>query len=200
MGGRRLEPLRPDKRGPKKPSTLTDELGQLIRAARAEGRTLAQIAADTGVSTATVRRALSGGAVEICEGASLPFVGALLILPALAVTGLLEASEKVLGLPEAAFYSLRSLLLSLVFCALLGECRAEGLTRMDPPALGRLIGLDRAPEVKTIRRRMLALAGLRRSEEPLMALARHHAAAHPEAMGVLYLLTELNRKEFLVTG
>lgn len=194
MGGRRLEPLRPDKRGPKKPSTLTDELGQLIRAARAEGRTLAQIAADTGVSTATVRRALSGGAVEIREGASLPFVGALLILPALAVTGLLEASEKVLGLPEAAFYSLRSLLLSLVFCALLGECRAEGLTRMDPPALGRLIGLDRAPEVKTIRRRMLALAGLRRSEELLMALARHHAAAHPEAMGVLYLLTELNRK------
>ena len=226
-----VEALRPDKRGPKKPSKLTDELGQVIRAARAEGKTLAQIAADTGVSTDTVRRALSAGAAEtplgadddsgdgtgkaleplarpeardaeralahagllagappvICEGASLPFVGALLILPALATTGLVEASEKVLGLPKAAFYSLRSLLLSLVFCALLGECRAEGLTRMDPPSLGRLIGLDRAPEVKTIRRRMQALAGLRRSEELLMALACHHAKAHPEAMGVLYV-------------
>ena len=225
-----VEGLRPDKRGPKKPSKLTDELRQLIVAARTEGKTLAQIAADTGVSTDTVRRALNsaaeiplgsagdpgdgvgkalaplappeardaeralahagllaGAPPVICEGASLPFVGALLILPALAVTGLLETSEKVLGLPKAAFYSLRSLLLSLVFCALLGECRAEGLTRMDPPALGRLIGLDRAPEVKTIRRRMQALAALRRSEELLMALARHHAKAHPEAMGVLYV-------------
>ena len=220
--------LRPDKRGPKKPSKLTDELAQLICAARAEGKTLAQIAAGTGVSTDTVRRALSaetpvgsdgdpdkvpGKALEplarpeardaeralahagmlagappvICEGASLPFVGALLILPGLAATGLIEASEKVLGLPKAAFYSLRSLLLSLVFCALLGEPRAEGLTRMGPPSLGRLIGLDRAPEVKTIRRRMQALADLERSEELLMALARHHAKAHPEAMGVLYV-------------
>ena len=225
------EGLRPERRGPKKPSKLTDELGRLIRAARAEGETLAQIAATTGVSTDTVRRALSANAPEtplgsdddpgesggkaleplarpeardleralahagmlagappvICEGASLPYLGALLVLPALAATGLVEASEKVLGLPKAAFYSLRSLLLSLVFCALLGECRAEGLTRMDPPALGRLIGLDRAPEVKTVRRRMQALADLRRSEELLMALARHHAKAHPDAMGVLYV-------------
>lgn len=58
---------------------------------------------------------------------------------------------------------------------------------MDPPALGRLIGLDRAPEVKTLRRRMQALADLGRSEELLVALAHHHAKAHPEAMGVLYL-------------
>jgi len=223
-----VEGLAPDRRGPKGPSKLTDELADRIGAARAEGKTLAQVAAETGVSTFTVRRVLAdralvgdednrddseGKALEplarpeardteralahagllagappvICEGASLPFVGALLILPALAVTGLVEASEKVLGLPKAAFYSLRSLLLSLVFCALLGECRAEGLTRMDPPALGRLIGLDRAPEVKTIRRRMQALAALRRSEELLIALARHHAKAHPEAMGVLYV-------------
>jgi hypothetical protein len=58
---------------------------------------------------------------------------------------------------------------------------------MDPPALGRLIGLDRAPEVKTIRRRMQALAGLRRCEELLIALARHHVEADHEAMGVLYV-------------
>ncbi|MHB8244031.1 MAG: putative transposase [Acidimicrobiales bacterium] len=58
---------------------------------------------------------------------------------------------------------------------------------MDPVALGRLIGLDRAPEVKTLRRRMQVLAGRRRCEELLMALARHHAAARPEAMGVLYV-------------
>lgn len=130
---------------------------------------------------------LAGAAPVICEGASLPFAGALLILPALAVTALVEVAEKVLGLPKAAFYSLRSLLLSLVFLALLGEARAEGATRVDPVAIGRLLGLDRAPEVKTIRRRMEDLAGLGRSGELLMALARHHGAAHPEAMGILYL-------------
>jgi transposase len=130
---------------------------------------------------------LAGAPPVVCEGASLPAVGALLILPALAVTGLVDVAEKVLGLPKAAFYSLRSLLLALVFLALLGEARAEGATRVEPVAVGRLLGLDRGPEVKTLRRRMGALAGLRRSEALLMGLARHHAGAHPEAMGLLYV-------------
>lgn len=130
---------------------------------------------------------LAGAPPVICEGASLPLLGALLVLPALAATGLLDAAEKVLGLPRAAFYSMRSLLLALVFLSLLGEPRAEGATRVDPVAIGRLLGLDRGPEVKTLRRRMEALAGLRRSDQLLVALARHHACAHPEAMGVLYV-------------
>ena len=130
---------------------------------------------------------LAGAPPVICEGASLPAAGTLLVLPALALTGLVEVVEKVLGLPKAALCSLRPLLLALVFLALLGEPRAEGASRVDPVAVGRLLGLDRGPEVKTLRRSMEALAGLRRSEELLMALARHHAAAHPEPVGVLYV-------------
>ncbi len=130
---------------------------------------------------------LAGAPPVICEGASLPLLGALLVLPALALTGLVGAAEKVLGLPKAAFYSLHSLLLALVFLSLLGEPRAEGASRVDPVAIGRLLGLDRGPEVKTLRRRMGALAGLRRSDQLLVALARHHVTAHPEAMGVLYV-------------
>jgi len=61
---------------------------------------------------------------------------------------------------------------------------AEGLTRVGPVALARLVGLGRAPEARAVRRRMEALAGLQRSEGLWMALARHHAAGHPEAMGV----------------
>jgi prepilin-type processing-associated H-X9-DG protein len=130
---------------------------------------------------------LFGAEPVICEGAALSFAGALLILPGLAVTGLLDAAGEVFALPRAAFYSVRSLFLALVFLALVGEPRAEGLSRVDPVALGRLIGLDRAPEVGTVRRRMEALAGLGRSGELLMALARSHAGAHPDAMGVLYV-------------
>lgn len=220
-----IDGLQPDKRGPKRPSKLTDELAETIRARRGEGKSLAAIAEATGVSTDTVRRAVAGepslgkpeshtggdlvplarpqpreaeralahaGLLQgaepvICEGESLPFVGALLIMPALMVTGLLDSARAVYGVPRAAFYSLRSLVLSLVFVALVGEPRAEGLTRLDPVAIGRLIGLDRAPEVGTVRRRMEALCSLRRSDDLLGALARHHAQAHPEAMGILYV-------------
>ncbi|MHB8293842.1 MAG: hypothetical protein ACYDH5_04315 [Acidimicrobiales bacterium] len=76
------------------------------------------------------------------------------------MTGLIGAAEKALRVPKAVFYSMRALLLSLVSCDLLAEGRAEGVTRMDPVALGRLIGMERAPEVETIRRRMEALVGL----------------------------------------
>ena len=44
-----------------------------------------------------------------------------------------------------------------------GEPRAEGATRVPPAALGRVLGLDRAPEVKTIRRREGVLARWRAS-------------------------------------
>jgi hypothetical protein len=45
-----------------------------------------------------------------------------------------------------------------VFLALAGEPRAEGATRVPPAALGRVLGPGRAPEVKTIRRKLAELA------------------------------------------
>jgi len=68
----------------------------------------------------------------------------------------LACATEVYGRTRAAFYGLRSLVLTVIFAALVGEPRAEGLTRIDPVDLGRLLGLDRAPETKTLRRRMAA--------------------------------------------
>ncbi|MGI8685439.1 MAG: putative transposase [Acidimicrobiales bacterium] len=130
---------------------------------------------------------LAEAAPVICEGASLPLAGALVVLPALVATGLLEVAKEVYGLPRASFYGLRSLVLSVVFAVLWGEPRAEGVTRIDPVDAGRLLGLDRAPEVKTIRRRIEALAAEHRADRLLAGLARRHAAGHDEAMGVLYV-------------
>jgi len=123
----------------------------------------------------------------ICEGASLPMAGALLVLPALAATGLLACVEEVYGKARAAFYGVRSLVLAVVFAALVGEARAEGLTRLDPVDVGRLLGLDRAPEVKTLRRRLERLAAAGRADQLMVALARRHVEAHPEATGVFYV-------------
>ena len=91
-----------------------------------------------------------------------PLAGLFLALPALAATGLLDTAHTVYGGLPNGFYSLDTMLCESVFRALLGEARAEGATRIDPPALGRVLGLDRAPEVKTIRRK-IGLAGRRGS-------------------------------------
>jgi hypothetical protein len=74
-----------------------------------------------------------------------------------------------------------------VFLALAGEPWAEGATRVPPAALGRVLGLDRAPEVKTIRRKLGELAAIGRADQLIMALACHHAAARPQALGFLYV-------------
>jgi hypothetical protein len=50
-----------------------------------------------------------------------------------------------------------------------------------------VLGLDRAPEVKTIRRKLAELAAAGKAADLIMALARHHAAARPQALGFLYV-------------
>ncbi len=151
----------------------------LVPLARPESRQVERQAARRGE--------LAEAEPRITAGAGLPLVGAMVILPALAVTGLLECFEEVYGKAKAAFYGLRSLVLTVVFAAVVGEPRAEGLTRIDPVAVGRLLGLDRAPEPKTLRRRVAALAQRGLADKLLAALAARHAAAHADALGVLYV-------------
>src|SRR6202453_5281512 len=120
-------------------------------------------------------------------GARYPLAGLLLALPALEAAGLLEAAREVYGRLRDGFYGLTATLLTVVFLALAGEPRAEGATRVPPGALGRVLGLDRAPEVKTIRRKLGELAAAGKAAELQLALARHHAAASPGTLGFLYI-------------
>jgi transposase-like protein len=130
---------------------------------------------------------LGEGAVPVfTAGARYPLAGLLLALPPLEGAGLLEAAREVYGRLRDGFYGLAATLLTLVFLALAGEPRAEGATRVPPAALGRVLGLDRAPEVKTIRRKLGELAAAGKAAELIMALARRHAAARPGALGFLY--------------
>ena len=119
--------------------------------------------------------------------ARAPLAGLLLGLPALAATGLLDTAHTVYGELPNGFYSLDTMLCESVFRALLGEARAEGATRIDPPALGRVLGLDRAPEVKTIRRKIRCLAEAGRAGDWIAAMARRHLQARPEQAAVLYV-------------
>ena len=128
-----------------------------------------------------------GAAPAFTPGARYPLAGLLLALPALADTGLLECARQVYGRLRDGFYCLDAVLAHLVFQALLREPRAEGATRVPPPAMGRVLGLDRAPEVKTIRRKTGELAAAGKAADLQMAIARHRAAARPEELGFMYI-------------
>lgn len=119
--------------------------------------------------------------------ARAPLAGLLLGLPALAATGLLEDAHSVYGELPNGFYSLDAMLCEGVFRALLGVSRAEGATRIDPVTLGRVLGLDRAPEVKTIRRKIRLLADAHKAGDWIAAMAHRHVAGHPEQAAVFYV-------------
>ena len=128
-----------------------------------------------------------GAAPAFTPGARYPLAGLLLALPPLAQSGLLACARQVYGRLRNGFYGLEVMLVVLVFMALLREARAEGATRIPPDALGRVLGLDRAPEVKTIRRKLAGLAAAGKAADLQLALARHHAAASPDTLGFMYI-------------
>ena len=121
------------------------------------------------------------------EGSSVPAVGVLLALPCLIESGLLRISRKLYGEIGPAFYGLRTTLLTLLFMALLRIKRPEHLKERDPAAFGRLLGLDRAPEVKTLRRRLTRLAAHHRAEQLGAELARLRVDQRGHLMGFLYV-------------
>src|SRR5262252_4378006 len=121
------------------------------------------------------------------DGSSIPGAGVLLALPCLIESGLLRISRKLYGEVGPAFYGLRTTLLTLLLMALLRIKRPEHLKERDPAAFGRLLGLDRAPEVKTLRRRLTRLAAYHCAEQLGAELARLRVDQRGHLMGFLYV-------------
>ncbi|MDI3196343.1 helix-turn-helix domain-containing protein [Pseudarthrobacter sp. AL20] len=134
---------------------------------------------------------LECAAPVFAPAARVPLAGLFLALPALERTGLLECAKETFGALPNGFYGLETILTGAVFQALAGEPRAEGITRIDPAALGRVLGLDRAPEVKTLRRKTAALASRGKAGDLLTAMAARHlnGSAEPgqDLAAVLYV-------------
>src|SRR6516164_8894690 len=110
----------------------------------------------------------------------------LLAVPCLVESGLFRIGRKLYGDIGPVFYGLRTTLLTLLL-ALLRIKRPEHLKEKDPAAFGRLLGLDRAPEVKTLRRRLTCLAVQHRAEQLGAALARMRVDRRGHLMGFLYV-------------
>jgi len=117
---------------------------------------------------------------------AVPRAGVLLALPVLVASGVFDCAQKIYGTLGPAFYGLRTSLLTLLLMALWRIKRPEGLKEHSPQDLGRVLGLDRAPEVKTLRRKLAQLAAAGRAAQFGQALAQQRVALRGEALGFLY--------------
>jgi hypothetical protein len=130
--------------------------------------------------------ALMDAAPLFASGRNLPWVGVLLAIPALVHCGLLVEARRLYGSIGPAFFGLRTTLVAVVLLSLLRLKRPEHLKEFAPADLGRVLGLDRAPEVKTLRRKLHRLAE-GPSDELLLAVAQRRARACDEALAWLYV-------------
>jgi DNA-binding CsgD family transcriptional regulator len=118
---------------------------------------------------------------------SLPRAGVLLAIPALVASDVLPVARKIYGSLGPAFYGLRTTLVAYILLALLRIPRPETLKEYAPGDLGRIVGLDRLPEVKTLRRKLARLASRKASQEFGRELARRRIAERGRLVGFLYI-------------
>jgi hypothetical protein len=119
--------------------------------------------------------------------ANVPMAGALLMAPALEATGLLECSRTVYGRLRPGIYGLRATIFVLALLAILRRPRPEALKGLDPSALGDVLGLLRAPEVKTVRRKLAEIEAAGKSHALIRELAKRWLQERDDALGVLYV-------------
>lgn len=143
---------------------------------------------DRSADRVLARTGLLDDAVPLfCEKANVSFAGFLLAVPAIVSSGVFEVARKIYGSVGPSFYGLRTTLLTLLMMAILRIKRHEGLKEKSPGNLGLLLGLDRAPEVKTLRRKLSRLALFGKAYEFLKVLARLRVKQQGKALGYLYI-------------
>ena len=130
---------------------------------------------------------LQDAAPLFASGKEIPRAGVLVAIPALVQTGIFSVAEEVYGSIGPAFYGLRTTFLALLLMALLRIRRVEGLKEHRPSEMGRVMGLDRAPEVKTLRRKLSRLAERGKAEVFGKKLAQRRVAQRGAMMGFLYV-------------
>jgi transposase len=113
--------------------------------------------------------------------------GVLLALPALASMGLLELGKKAYAALHKGFYGLQSVLLTLSFMALLRIKTPEQLKGCNSGELGIVLGLDRAPEVKTLRRKLKEIGLRNKAGEFLSFLANRWSNRDKDVIGFAYV-------------
>ena len=130
---------------------------------------------------------LDDAAPIFADAKAVPGAGVLCALPVLVASGTFRIAHKIYGEIGPAFYGLRTTLVTLLLMALWRIKRPEALKEHDPQTLGRMLGLDRAPELKTVRRKLTRLASYHKAEPLGAELARLRVEQRGQLMGFLYV-------------
>jgi hypothetical protein len=120
--------------------------------------------------------ALESAPIEFARACDVAQGGVLLALPALLAEGLLRRTPEFYRLPNG-FYGMESIFLLLGLMALARIRSLEQMRYQAPGEWGKLLGLDRIPEVRTLRAKLKLLCqDMGRAMEWNTALAREWIA------------------------
>ncbi len=128
---------------------------------------------------------LPGGATtqfQPCRDVS--YGGVLCALPALAENGLFRHLEKLPVL--SGYYVKLHVILLLAYMALCRIKAVEQLQFETPGELGKLMGLDRIPEVRCLRKKLSQLSQNEAPQQWAAVLSRDWMEQNPELAGMLY--------------
>jgi hypothetical protein len=112
--------------------------------------------------------------------------GVLFALPALMACGLLRHSSRFFMLPKG-YYGLETIFLLMSFLALCRIRKVENLRYSAPGEWGKLLGLDRCPEVKTLREKISLISQGGNAPAWSAELCKDWMEADPDNTGTLYV-------------
>ena len=131
--------------------------------------------------------ALASAPIQFEAACDVPKGGVLLALPALLSAGLLRHTTELYTLPNG-FYGIASIFLLLALMALARIKSIEQLRYVAPGEWGNLLGLDRIPEVRTLRGKLEILC--RQAGRAVLwntALAKEWIAGQRESEMIFYI-------------
>ena len=173
--------------GSEAPAALVREASDKSR------RSVADRSADMGIGcTRPEERVLAamgmlhGAPTRFEECRDVSFGGVLCALPALAANGLFEHLETTFP-SLSGYYTTLQVVTLLADMALCGIQTVEQLQYEAPGELGKLLGLDRVPEVRCLRRKLAQLSAGNAPAKWAGLLSHQWLQANPELAGTLYI-------------
>jgi transposase len=127
-----------------------------------------------------------GAETRFEESLDVKYGGLLCALPALAANGLFIHLEKYFSLPKG-FYTVQHIILLVAYMALARIKTVEKLRHEAPGELGKVMGLDRIPEVRCLRIKLSALSDDHQPEKWASELSKDWMKDSPELAGTLYI-------------
>ena len=117
----------------------------------------------------------------------LEFAGSFLAVAMLDSDPYLKVATGLFGNFKAAFYGVRTMFMTMLLMALLRIKTNEQINRYNPQKLGRILGLDRAPCVKTQRRKLRQLSDFNYAVKFMERLAKKRTDILKIPLAVLYV-------------